>query len=121
MSAEDRITAVEVEVDLVDLDQNTDREERDRRHAGAYTVEVRTPAGFTARFRVHPAERVEILAQHAERHFIRRGELASGNYRLERLAHGEAIPLVASATLRDSGVVAGTVCVLVVADPQVDG
>jgi hypothetical protein len=64
---------------------------------------------------------VGVLARHAERHFIRRGELPSGNDRLERLADGEAIPLVASVTLRDACVVAGTVCVLVVADPQVDG
>jgi hypothetical protein len=28
---------------------------------------VRTPAGFEARFRVHPDERVETLARHAER------------------------------------------------------
>ena len=70
---------------------------------------------------MHPTERVETLARHAERYFVRRGELAAGNYRLERVAGGTTVPLVASATLQESGVVAGTVCVLVVADPQVDG
>jgi hypothetical protein len=79
---------------------------------------VRTPAGFEARFRVHPQEKVEKLARQAERHFVRRGELAEGTYQLEG---GTSVPLVPSATLKEAGVVAGMVCVLVVADPQVDG
>ncbi|PWK84596.1 hypothetical protein C8D88_108211 [Lentzea atacamensis] len=119
MGAEEQTTVVDV--DLVELDEGVDQDERERRRNKAYTVVVRTPAGFEARFRVHPNERVETLARQAERFFIRRGELAEGNYRLEKLADGTTVPLVPSATLRESGVVKGTVCVLVVADPQVDG
>lgn len=119
MGAEEQTTVVDV--DLVELDEGVDQDERERRRNKAYTVVVRTPAGFEARFRVHPSERVETLARQAERFFVRRGELAEGNYRLEKLADGTTVPLVPSATLRESGVVKGTVCVLVVADPQVDG
>jgi hypothetical protein len=61
-------------------------------------------------------KRVETLARQAERYFVRRSELAEGNYRLEKLADGTTVPLVPSATLRESGVVKGTVCVLVVVD-----
>jgi hypothetical protein len=110
-----------VAVDIVEVDGGINHEERERRRSRAYTVEVRTPAGFEARFRVHPDERVETLARYAERYFIHRGELTAGNYRLERLADGTTVPLVPSATLEESSVVSGTVCVLVVADPQVDG
>lgn len=119
MGAEEQTTVVDV--DLVELDEGIDQAERERRRNKAYTVMVRTPAGFEARFRVHPNERVETLARQAERFFVRRGELAEGNYRLEKLDDGTTVPLVPSATLREAGVVKGTVCVLVVADPQVDG
>ncbi|WP_329064614.1 hypothetical protein [Amycolatopsis sp. NBC_01480] len=91
MSAEKQVT--EVDVDLIEIDEVTVSEREDRRKK-AYIVEVRTPAGFEARFRVHPQEKLE---------------------------GGTSVPLVPSATLKEAGVVAGTVCVLVVADPQVDG
>lgn len=119
MGAEEQTTVVDV--DLVELDEGVDKEERERPRNKAYTVVVRTPAGFEARFRVHPNERVETLARQAERYFVRRGELAEGNYRLEKLADGTTVPLVASATLGESDVIDGTVCVLAVVDPQVDG
>ncbi|WP_328442725.1 hypothetical protein [Amycolatopsis sp. NBC_00438] len=118
MSADEQVK--EVDVDLIEIDEITVNEREERRKK-AYVVEVRTPAGFEARFRVHPQEKVERLARQAERHFVRRGELAAGNYRLEKLEGGTSVPLVPSATLKEAGVVAGTVCVLVVADPQVDG
>ncbi|MGW5744714.1 hypothetical protein [Amycolatopsis sp. NPDC003861] len=118
MNAEEQV--VEVDVDLVESDGIAMNERAERRKK-AYVVEVRTPAGFEARFRVHPQEKVEKLARQAERHFVRRGELAEGNYRLEKLAGGTSVPLVPSATLKEAGVAAGTECVLVVADPQVDG
>jgi hypothetical protein len=50
---------------------------------------------------------VETLARQAERYFVRRSELAEGNYRLEKLADGTTVPLVPSATLREAGVVEG--------------
>ncbi|WIV52999.1 hypothetical protein [Amycolatopsis nalaikhensis] len=117
MNAEEQV--VEVDVDLVKSDEIAMSERAERRKK-AYVVEVRTRAGFEARFRVHQ-EKVEKLARQAERQFIRRGELAEGDCRLEKLAGGTSVPLVPSATLKEAGVVAGTVCVLVVADPQVDG
>lgn len=55
MGAEEQTTVVDV--DLVELDEGVDQEERERRRNKAYTVVVRTPAGFEARFRVHPNER----------------------------------------------------------------
>jgi hypothetical protein len=118
MSAEKQVT--EVDVDLLEIDEVA-ASEREERRKKAYVVEVRTPAGFEARFRVHLQEKVEKLARQAERHFARRGEPAEGNYRMEKLAGGASVPLVPSATLKEAGVVAGSVCVLVVADPQVDG
>jgi hypothetical protein len=110
-----------VAVDIVEVDGGIDHEERERRQSqgvlgrGAYSGRLRSPV------RVHPDERVETLARHAERYILHRGELTAGSYRLERLADGTTVPLLPSATLEDSGVVSGTVCVLVVADPQVDG
>jgi hypothetical protein len=121
MNTAEKGLSTSVDVDLVEIDDDVNHDERERRRKRAYRVEVRTPAGFHAGFRVHSGERVERLARHAERHFVARGELASGNYRLELLGDGTTIPLTPSATLEESGVVAGSVCVLVVADPQVDG
>jgi hypothetical protein len=43
-----------VDVDLVELGEGVDQVERERRRNKACTVVVRTPAGFEARFRVHP-------------------------------------------------------------------
>jgi hypothetical protein len=51
---------------------------------------------------------VDTLTRQAERYFVRRGELAEGNYRLEKLADGTTVPLLPSATLRKAGVVKGT-------------
>nr|BFE63685.1 hypothetical protein GCM10020063_082110 [Dactylosporangium thailandense] len=121
MSTTETTSSSSVDVDLVEVDEEISHDERERRRKRAYRVEVRTPAGFTAGFRVHSGERVETLARHAERHFVARGELAPGNYRLELLSGGTTVPLTASATLEESGIVAGSVCVLVIADPQVDG
>jgi hypothetical protein len=118
MSAEEQVT--EVDVDLIEIDEVA-ANEREERRKKAYAVEVRTPAGFEARFRVHPQEKVEKLAREAEHHFLHRGELAAGNYQLKKLEGSTSVPLIPSATLKEAGVVAGTVCVLVVADPQVDG
>jgi hypothetical protein len=53
MSAEEQTTVVDV--DLVELDEGVDQDERGRRNK-AYAVVVRTPTGFEARFRVHPNE-----------------------------------------------------------------
>ena len=49
MGVEDQI-AVDA-VDIVEVDGDIDHEERERRQSRAYTVEVRTPAGFEAQFR----------------------------------------------------------------------
>jgi len=105
------------EIDLSEVDQTVGHDERRR----SYTVEVRTPAGFESLFRVHADQQVEKLATKAERHFVNQGELAPGNYRLELVKDGTAVLLTPAATLGDSGVRAGAVCPLVVADPQVDG
>lgn len=121
MTGGEHTSTTVTEIDLIVVDETVDLDERERRRARSYTVEVRTPAGFEALFRVHPDELVEKLAKHAERYFVNKGELAPGNYRLELLKDGTAVPLTPSATLRDSGVTAGAVCALVVADPQVDG
>ncbi|SCL36364.1 hypothetical protein GA0070624_5533 [Micromonospora rhizosphaerae] len=121
MTAGEHTSTTVTEIDLIEVDETVGHDERERRRARSYTVEVRTPAGFEALFRVHPDELVEKLATQAERHFVNKGELAPGNYRLELLKDGTTVPLTPSATLRDSGVTAGAVCALVVADPQVDG
>jgi hypothetical protein len=110
-----------VEIDLVEIDITVEPEERDRRRRKAYTVIVKAPAGFEARFRVHPQERVETLARHAITHFTSRSELAAGDYVLEKIEAGTTVPLTPSASLADSGVGPDTVCALVVAGPQVDG
>jgi len=77
------------EIDLSEVDQTVGHDERRR----SYTVEVRTPAGFESLFRVHADQQVEKLATKAERHFVNQGELAPGNYRLELLKDGTAVPL----------------------------
>src|SRR5712691_6268087 len=110
-----------VEIDLVELDVKVEPEERDRRRRNAYAVMVKAPAGFEARFRVHPQERVETLTRHAIRHFTSHGELAVGDYVLEKIEAGTTVPLTPSASLADSGVGPDAVCALVVAGPQVDG
>jgi hypothetical protein len=121
MTAGEHASTTVTEIDLIEVDETVDHTERKRRRARSYVVEVRTPAGFEARFRVHPGELVETLATHAEQFFVNKGELAPGNYRLELLRDGTTVPLTPSATLHDAGVTAGAVCALVVADPQVDG
>jgi hypothetical protein len=108
-------------VDLIELDVTIDIEERSRRRRHSYLVTVKTPAGFAARFRVHPHERVETLTRHAIKHFMDRGELGAGEYILEKVEGAATVPLTSSATLVDSGVGPDAVCVLVVASPQVDG
>lgn len=117
MTAADEI----FEIDLIELDITIDVEERGRRNRDAYRVVVKAPAGFVAHFRVHPRERVETLTRHAIRHFTSRGQLAAGDYVLEKVEGAETAALTASATLRDSGIGPGAVCALVVAGPQVDG
>jgi hypothetical protein len=109
------------EIDLVEIDITLDIEERGRRNRTAYRVVVKAPAGFVARFRVHPQERVETLMRHAIKHFTNRGQLGAGDYVLEKVEGTETTALTASATLKDSGVGPGSVCALVVAGPQVDG
>jgi len=88
---------------------------------GSYVVTVRTPAGFSAEFRVTDAVRVEVLTQRAVAQFTAYGQLGDGNYRLVLVRDGSSTDLVASARLGESGVVAGDVLSLVVMDPQVDG
>ena len=110
-----------IEIDLIEIDVTIDIEERTRRHRHAYSVTVKAPAGFAARFRVHPREHVESLTRHAIRHFTARGELGEGDYDLEKVEGASTVPLTSSATLHDSGVGPDAVCVLVVSGPQVDG
>ncbi len=110
-----------VEIDLVEIDVTVGPAEQDRRRRSAYAVVVKAPAGFEARFRVHPQERVETLTRHAIRHFTSRGELAAGEYVLEKIEAGTTVPLTPSASLADSGIGPDAVCALVVAGPQVDG
>jgi hypothetical protein len=119
------VTAAEeteiIEIDLIEIDVTIDIDERARRRRHAYSVTIKAPAGFAARFRVHPHEHVETLTRHAIRHFTARGELREGAYDLEKVEGASTVPLTSSATLQDSGVGRDAVCVLVVAGPQVDG
>ena len=75
VTAGEHISRTVTEIDLIEVDETVDHDERERRRARSYTVEVRTLAGFEALFRVHPDELVEKLAQHAEQYFVNRGEL----------------------------------------------
>jgi hypothetical protein len=109
------------EIDLVEIDVTVDVEERQRRRQQSYAVTVKTPAGFEARFRVDPQEKVETLDRQAIRYFTSRSELAAGDYVLEKVEANTTVPLTPSASLKDSGVGPDAVCALVVAGPQVDG
>lgn len=77
MSAREHTSTTVAEIDMIDIDETVDHDERERRRARSCTVEIRTPAGFEAAVRVHPDELVEKLAKHAEQYFVNRGELAA--------------------------------------------
>lgn len=96
-----------------------DRDERGRRNQ-PLPVTVRTLAGHSRHEEVRPLDRVRNVTAESVRFFVRRGELAEGDYALTlpRLGDAELDP---TGTVRDVGVVRDDVLVLVSRAPQVDG
>jgi hypothetical protein len=66
-------------------------------------------------------QRVDHVRRAAERHFIEAGEMAAGDYVLALVSDGTTHDLVDAEKLEDAAVTDGSVLVLKVRGPQVDG
>jgi hypothetical protein len=95
------------------------RDEHGRRNK-PLLVTVRTLAGHSRHEKVRPSDRVRDVTVESVQFFVRRGELAAGDYALTlpRLGDAELDP---TGTIGDVGVVHDDVLVLVSRAPQVDG
>lgn len=92
-----------------------------KREPKRYDVTVRTLAGHHLPEEVHDTERVATVTSKAVREFVRRGQLAEGDYALTLPRLNAAAELDPTATLASVGIEHHDVLVLVSRQPQIDG
>lgn len=90
-------------------------------YEGHVQVRVRTPGGITHDFLLAEREFVASAMAHAVAHFVEHKELASGDYGLAIVKHGQVEPLLDTARVGDYHLTTGTELHLVNEAPQVDG
>lgn len=96
-------------------------DETKRKEPKRYDVTIRTLAGHHLAEEVRDSERVAKLTDKAVKEFVRRGQLAAGDYALTLPRLNAEAELDPAATLGSVGVEHHDVLVLVSRQPQIDG
>ncbi len=90
-------------------------------HRELIEVTVRTPAGASCHFDLHLDELVAEVIATAIKFFVKRNELATGDYGLAVIREGQAEPMADTSRLAEHQVTRDDVLVLIPEAPQVDG